>query len=59
MELPEDFRPRTVVYAIALSAGRTLTVDSLFTFAQVALCQAVKTLRAEGVDVEVVAIPPA
>ncbi|MGC4889695.1 DUF6119 family protein [Micromonospora sp. DT227] len=43
VELPEDFRPRTVVYA----------------FAQVALYQAVKTLRAEGVDVEVVAIPPA
>ncbi|MEW2593431.1 DUF6119 family protein [Micromonospora aurantiaca] len=58
-DLPEDFRPRTVVYAIALSAGRTVTVDSLFTFAQVALYQAVKTLRTEGVDVEVVAIPPA
>ncbi|MCZ7437737.1 TIGR04141 family sporadically distributed protein [Micromonospora sp. WMMC241] len=58
-DLPDDFRPRTVVYAIALSAGRALTVDSLFTFAQVALYQAVKTLRAEGVDVEIVAIPPA
>ncbi|MET9300077.1 DUF6119 family protein [Micromonospora aurantiaca] len=58
-DLPEDFRPRTVVYAIALSAGRTVTVESLFTFAQVALYQAVKTLRTEGVDVEVVAIPPA
>lgn len=58
-DLPEDFRPSTVVYAIALSAGRTVTVDSLFTFAQVALYQAVKTLRTEGVDVEVVAIPPA
>ncbi|MGA4685027.1 DUF6119 family protein [Micromonospora sp. AB353] len=58
-DLPEDFRPRTVVYAIALSAGRTVTVDSLFTFAQVALYQAVKTLRTEGVDVEIVAIPPA
>ncbi|WP_158273844.1 DUF6119 family protein [Micromonospora sp. RP3T] len=58
-DLPEDFRPRSVVYAIALSAARTLTPTSLFTFAQVALYQAVKTLRAEGVDVEVVAIPPA
>ncbi|MBQ1065652.1 DUF6119 family protein [Micromonospora sp. D75] len=58
-DLPEDFRPRTVVYAIALSAGRTVTAESLFTFAQVALYQAVKTLRTEGVDVEVVAIPPA
>ncbi|MBF5032782.1 MULTISPECIES: DUF6119 family protein [Micromonospora] len=58
-DLPEDFRPRTVVYAIALSAGRTVTAESLFTFAQVALYQAVKTLRTEGVDVEVVAIPTA
>ncbi|MEU0960801.1 DUF6119 family protein [Micromonospora aurantiaca] len=58
-DLPEDFRPRAVVYAIALSGGRAVTVDSLFTFAQVALYQAVKTLRTEGVDVEVVAIPPA
>ncbi|MET7471663.1 DUF6119 family protein [Micromonospora sp. NPDC005686] len=58
-DLPEDFRPRTVVYAIALSGQRAVTVESLFTFAQVALYQAVKTLRTEGVDVEVVAIPPA
>ncbi|MEV0154255.1 DUF6119 family protein [Micromonospora sp. NPDC050686] len=57
--LPGSFRPRKVVYAIALRSGRTLTVDSLFTFAQVALYQAMKALRAEGVDVEVVAIPPA
>ncbi|MFI2712232.1 DUF6119 family protein [Micromonospora sp. NPDC018662] len=55
-DLPEDFRPHTVVHVIALSAARTLTPTSLFTFAQVALYQ---TLRAEGVDVEVVAITPA
>ncbi|GIJ12561.1 hypothetical protein ACFFMR_22885 [Micromonospora andamanensis] len=39
--------------------SRQVTVDYLFTFAQVALYQAMKTLRNEGVDVEVIAIPPA
>ncbi|MFG2054201.1 DUF6119 family protein [Micromonospora sp. NPDC048930] len=58
-DLTEDFRPRKVVYAIALKSGRTVTVDTLFTFAQVALYQAMKTLRTEGVEVEVIAIPSA
>ncbi|MFC0003508.1 DUF6119 family protein [Micromonospora siamensis] len=58
-KLPGSFRPRKVVYAIALKAGRTVTVDTLFTFAQVALYQAMKTLRNEGVEVEVVPIPAA
>jgi uncharacterized protein (TIGR04141 family) len=58
-ELTDDFRPRKVVYAIALKSGRTVTVDTLFTFAQVALYQAMKTLRIDGVDVEVVTIPSA
>ncbi|MEU8298949.1 DUF6119 family protein [Micromonospora sp. NPDC048909] len=58
-KLPDDFRPRKVVYAIALKSGRTLTVKTLFTFAQVALYQAMKTLRIDGVDVEVVTIPSA
>jgi hypothetical protein len=52
-----DFRPRKVVYAIALGPGRALTVNSLFTFAQVALYRAVKALRNEDVDVEVIGIP--
>ncbi|MBE1489006.1 DUF6119 family protein [Plantactinospora soyae] len=52
-----DFRPRKVVYAIALSSGKALTVSSLFTFAQVALYRAVKALRNEDVDVEVIGIP--
>ncbi|WP_200210380.1 DUF6119 family protein [Micromonospora coerulea] len=56
-DLAGDFRPRKVVYAIALKSGRTVTVDSLFTFAQVALYQAMKTLRTEGVEVEVIGIP--
>lgn len=51
-----DFRPRKVVYAIALGSGRPLTAQSLFTFAQVALYRAVKSLRAEGIDVELVGI---
>nr|MDT0663335.1 DUF6119 family protein [Micromonospora sp. DSM 115978] len=51
------FRPRKVIYAIALGAGRTLTVDTLFTFAQVALYRAMKALRNEGVEVEVIGIP--
>jgi uncharacterized protein (TIGR04141 family) len=58
-DLSPDFRPTKVVYAIALDAGRAVTVGSLFTFAQVALYQAMKTLRNEGVEVEVVGIPSA
>ncbi|MGC4749677.1 DUF6119 family protein [Micromonospora sp. DT201] len=53
------FRPRKVIYAIALGSGKPLTVDSLFTFAQVALYRAMKSLRNEGVEVEVVGIPSA
>ncbi|MFY1615899.1 DUF6119 family protein [Micromonospora sp. WMMD736] len=53
------FQPRKVIYAIALGSGRPLTVHSLFTFAQVALYRAMKSLRNEGVEVEVVGIPSA
>ena len=56
-EIGADFRPRKVIYAIALGSGRAVTVGTLFTFAQVALYRAVKALRAEDVDVEVVGIP--
>ncbi|MET8258187.1 DUF6119 family protein [Micromonospora sp. NPDC005205] len=52
-----NFQPRKVIYAIALGSGKPLTVDSLFTFAQVALYRAMKSLRNEGVGVEVVGIP--
>ncbi|MEV4759883.1 DUF6119 family protein [Micromonospora sp. NPDC049559] len=52
-----NFRPRKVVYAIMLDPGRPFTAGSLFTFAQVALYRAVKSLRADGLDVEVVGIP--
>ncbi|GGM24481.1 hypothetical protein GCM10012279_48570 [Micromonospora yangpuensis] len=56
--IDESFRPRKVVYGIALDPGRALTVTDLYTFAQVALYHAAKTLRVEGVDVEVVSILP-
>jgi uncharacterized protein (TIGR04141 family) len=52
-----DFRPRKVIYAIALGSKKTLTVNSLFTFAQVALYRAMKALRNEGIEVEVIGIP--
>jgi uncharacterized protein (TIGR04141 family) len=58
-KLTRDFQPRTVVYAIALGSGKRLTSQSLFTFAQVALYRAVRTLRNENVDVEVIGIPTA
>lgn len=54
-----DFRPSKVVYAISLGSGAPLTVDSLFTFAQVALYRAMKSLRNEGVEVAVIGIPSA
>ncbi|RAO27763.1 hypothetical protein PSN13_05651 [Micromonospora saelicesensis] len=54
-----NFQPRKVIYAIALGSGKPLTVKSLFTFAQVALYRAMKSLRNEGVEVEVVGIPSA
>ena len=55
-KLAAGFRPRKVVYAIALGSGRPVTAATLFTFAQVALYRAVKSLRSEGIEVEVVGI---
>ncbi|GAA4701385.1 hypothetical protein Prum_058860 [Phytohabitans rumicis] len=51
------FKPRKVVYAIALDPGKTLNADTLFTFSQVALYRAARRLRGDGIDVEVVGIP--
>lgn len=51
------FRPRKVVYAIAPAVGKRLTVDTLFTFSQVALYRVVRRLRGDNIDVEVVSIP--
>lgn len=51
------FRPSKVVYAIALGGGKPITVDTLFTFSEVALYRAVRRLRGDNIDVEVVSIP--
>ena len=52
-----SYRPRKVVYAIALASGKALTADTLFTFAQVALYRARRRLLFDEVEVEVVSIP--
>lgn len=57
--VPLDYRPKKVVFAIHLTTGRTLTPDSLFPFAQVALVNMATTLKSlYDVDVEVIGIPP-
>lgn len=53
----DEFMPKKVVYAISLKSGKPLTVDNLFTFAQVSLLQAVMALRNSGIEVAVVNIP--
>ncbi|MCX9192854.1 hypothetical protein C3Y87_15810 [Carbonactinospora thermoautotrophica] len=55
--IDETFRPRKVVYAIMLKSGKPVTVENLFTFAQVTLYRAVTTLRRLDVEAEVVGIP--
>ncbi|MEU7868122.1 DUF6119 family protein [Dactylosporangium sp. NPDC049140] len=52
-----SFKPTKVVYGIALGSGRRLTADTLFTFSQVALYRAVRRLRSDDIDVEVIGIP--
>ncbi len=57
-DVPLDYRPRKVVFAIHLKTGRTLTPETLFPFAQVALVNMATTLKSlYDVDVEVVGIP--
>jgi uncharacterized protein (TIGR04141 family) len=53
-----SFKPKKVVYGIALASGKPLTAKTLFTFSQVALYRAVRHLRSNNIDVEVVGIPP-
>ncbi|WP_435176063.1 DUF6119 family protein [Actinacidiphila sp. bgisy145] len=55
--LPDGFLPRRVVFAILLKGHDTLTVDTLYPFAQVSLAYAARTLRSYSVEVEVVGIP--
>jgi uncharacterized protein (TIGR04141 family) len=54
--VPPDFTPKKVVFGILLKDGEDLTVDTLFPFAQVMLCQAAADLEGRGVVVEVVGI---
>jgi len=53
----DDFMPKKVIYAISLKSGKPLTVDNLFTFAQVSLLQAASALHSVGIEVAVVNIP--
>lgn len=55
--IDETFRPRKVIYAIALDSGKQLTPKTLFTFSQVALYRATRRLRGANIEVEVVSIP--
>ncbi|MFE3198505.1 TIGR04141 family sporadically distributed protein [Embleya sp. NPDC059237] len=55
-DLPEDFRPSRVVFAILLKDGTELTPDTLFPFSQVTLVQSARTLAEWGIQVEVVGI---
>lgn len=55
--VPLDRGPPQVVYGISLRNGKPLTVETLFTFAQVSLLQAAMALRNSGTGVAVVNIP--
>jgi uncharacterized protein (TIGR04141 family) len=51
-----SFKPKKIVFGIALASGKALTANTLFTFSQVALYRTVRRLRSDGIDVEVVGI---
>lgn len=56
-EIPLDFRPKKVVFAILLKKGEELTADTLFPFSQVTLIHVAKVLETQyGIDVEVIGI---
>lgn len=55
--LPADFKPARVVYAILMGNGKRLTPDTLFPFSQATLAHAARILGTYGIDVEVVGIP--
>ena len=57
--LPEDFRPRKVVYAILLENGKQLSADTLFPFSQASLAHAARTLGMYDIGIEVIGIPSA
>ncbi|MEU3567683.1 DUF6119 family protein [Kitasatospora sp. NPDC036755] len=49
----EFFRPRRVVFAIALRTGAELTPDSLFTMSKISLLKTARALRRMGVEVDI------
>lgn len=55
-ELADDFRPRKVVYAVALASGKAVDTTTLFTFAQSALYRAMRSLRVLDIEVELVSL---
>jgi uncharacterized protein (TIGR04141 family) len=55
--IDETFRPRKVIYAIALASGKQLSPKTLFTFSQVALYRATRRLRGANIEVEIISIP--
>ncbi|MDG9719417.1 DUF6119 family protein [Streptomyces sp. DH24] len=52
-----DFKPKKLIYGIAIKRDSTVTRKSLFTFSQVALMRAINALENADVDVEVIPIP--
>jgi uncharacterized protein (TIGR04141 family) len=52
-ELPIGFLPTKVVFAILLKDGDTITTETLFPFAQIALVQAARALQSARLPVEV------
>ncbi|WP_164181065.1 DUF6119 family protein [Streptomyces sp. 604F] len=52
-----DFKPRKLIYGIAIKRDSTVSRKSLFTFSQVALMRAINALENADVDVEVIPIP--
>lgn len=57
--ISESWTPKTVIYAIRHSAGRTITADSLFTFSRVSLLRATSHLKQRwNIRVEIINIGP-
>ncbi|GAB3275422.1 TIGR04141 family sporadically distributed protein [Actinocorallia lasiicapitis] len=54
--LPEDYRPKKVIFGVMVDASYELSADRLFPFSQVALAHTVHTLEGLGLEVEVVPI---
>jgi uncharacterized protein (TIGR04141 family) len=58
--LPQDFKPKKVVFVILSENGKQLTPDTLFPFAQATLAHVARALHTyRGIAVEVIGIQPA